>query len=298
MKLGMGLPQYGSAMGSVTDLRRFVVNIEEMGYDTLWAADRLFTPLKIHSYPPGGDDEVWAAYLETLGAFSDPFPVLAAAAAVTTRIRFNIGTLNAPLHQPIHLARTLTTLDVLCDGRLDVGFGLGWMRDEYDALGLPWSSRGNRLDDMLSFLHTWWTTNPVEYESSFISLPPSRVDLRPIQSGGPPIFLGGSSLAALTRVGRRAEGWIGFDTIPEETAQSLWSTARRAAEETGRDPGQLKKLVRVNGVPGESVVQLADRLARTAEQGAHEAIVDFAFTYPTIDARLDAADRLMQMATW
>ncbi|MEW2480092.1 TIGR03619 family F420-dependent LLM class oxidoreductase [Mycobacterium sp. NPDC049093] len=298
MKLGMGLPQYGSAMGSVADLRRFVVNIEEMGYDTLWAADRLFTPLKIHSYPPGGDDEVWAAYLETLGAFGDPFPVLAAAAAVTTGIRFNIGTLNAPLHQPIHLARTLTTLDVLCDGRLDVGFGLGWMRDEYDALGLPWSSRGDRLDDMLSFLHTWWTTNPVEYESSFISLPPSRIDLRPIQSGGPPIFLGGSSLAALTRVGRRAEGWIGFDTIPEEEAQSLWSTARRAAEETGRDPDQLKKLVRVNGVPGESVVQLADRLARTAEQGADEAIVDFAFTYPTIDARLDAAGHLMQMAVW
>lgn len=285
-------------MGSAADLRRFVVDIEEMGYASLWAGDRLFTPLKVHSYPPGGNDDFWAAYLETLGAFGDPFPVIAAAAAVTTRIRFNIGTLNAPLHQPIHLARTLTTLDVLCDGRLDVGFGLGWMRDEYDALGLPWSSRGKRLDDILTFLHAWWTTNPVEYQSSFISLPPSRVDLRPVQSGGPPIFLGGSSPVALDRVGRRAAGWIGFDTLPEETAQSLWSTARRAAEQAGRDPNALKKVVRVNGVQGESLSQLADRLARVAEQGADETVVDFAFTYPTMGERLYAADRLMQMATW
>lgn len=298
MKLGMGLPQYGAAMGSAADLRRFVIRIEEIGYDTLWAGDRLFTPLRIHSYPPGGNDEFWEAYRDTLSAFGDPFPVISAAAAVTSRIRFNIGTLNAPLHQPIHLARTLTTLDVLSDGRLDVGFGLGWMRDEYDALGLAWSSRGQRLDDILSFLHTWWGTNPVEYESPFISLPPSQVDLRPMQPGGPPIFLGGSSPAALARVGRRAQGWIGFDTIPEETVASLWSTALRAAEESGRDPDQLKKLVRVNGVQGESVAQLADRLARTAEQGADEAIVDFAFTYPTIEERLDAAEHLIQMATW
>ncbi|MGV9801365.1 TIGR03619 family F420-dependent LLM class oxidoreductase [Mycobacterium sp. NPDC003449] len=294
----MGLPQYGSAMGSAADLCRFATRIEEMGYDTLCAADRLFSPLKIHSYPPGGNDDFWAAYLETLSAFGDPFPVIAAAAAATTRIRFNIGTLNAPLYQPIHLARTLTTLDVLCDGRLDVGLGLGWMRDEYDALGLAWSSRGQRFDDILSFLHIWWTDNPVEYASPFISVPPTRVDLRPIQPGGPPILLGGSSPTALARVGRRARGWIGFDTLPEDTIRSLWSTARRVADESGRDPDALRKVMRVNGVQGESVARLADRLARLAEQGTDEAIVDFAFTYSTIDERLDAADRLMQMAAW
>ncbi|MGV9803627.1 LLM class flavin-dependent oxidoreductase, partial [Mycobacterium sp. NPDC003449] len=212
MRIGMGLPQYGSAMGSAAELRRFVTRIEEFGYDSLCAGDRLLTPLKIHSYPPGGNDAYWEMYLDTLSAFGDPFSVIAAAAAVTTRIRFNFGTLNAPLHQPIHLARTLTTLDVLSDGRLDAGFGLGWMRDEYDALGLSWSSRGQRLDDILSFLQTWWTTNPVEYQSPFISVPRSRVDLRPIQPGGPRIFLGGSSPAALARVGRRGDGWIGFDT--------------------------------------------------------------------------------------
>jgi hypothetical protein len=81
-------------------------------------------------------------------------------------------------------------------------------------------------------------------------------------------------------------------------AMSLWSTARRAAEESGRDPDAVKKIIRVNGVHGESVAHLADRLARFAEQGADEAVVDFVFTYPTIDERLDAADRLMRMATW
>jgi probable F420-dependent oxidoreductase len=296
MRIGMALPHYGSAFGSAVDLSRFVTQIEQLGYDSLCAADRLFTPLEKHSPYPGGEDAYEKDYLGTMNAFGDPFTVIAAAAAVTQRVRLNFSTLNAPLHQPIHLARTLTTLDVLSDGRLDAGFGLGWMRDEYDALGLSWSSRGRRLDDILSFLQRWWTTNPVEYESPFISLPRSRVDLRPVQSGGPPIYLGGASPAALARIGRCAAGWLGFDGIPDDAAASLWSTARHAAEDAGRDPDMLRKVIRINGEPGEAIRHIADRLAHAAERGADEVIVDFVFTYPTIDQRLDAAHQLIDVA--
>lgn len=297
MKFGMALPQYGPALGSVRDLGRFVTRIEELGYDTLWAAERLVMPLQIHSDVPAGDEDTWSEYLDAIGAFGDPFPLVAAAAAVTDRIRFNFGTLNAPLHQPVRLAQTLTTLDVLSDGRIDAGFGLSWVRDEYDVLGLDWSSRGRRLDDTLDFLHVWWTENPVEYQSPFISLPPSRVDLRPVQAGGPPVYLGGSSQAALARVGRRAQGWMGFDRLPDDVSTSFWSTARHAAEAAGRDPDSLRKIIRVNGEPGESVSHIADRLARQAEQGADEVMVDFVFTYKTIDERLDAAAQLMDLKT-
>ncbi|AWT51192.1 TIGR03619 family F420-dependent LLM class oxidoreductase [Mycolicibacterium smegmatis] len=294
----MALPQYGPALSGATDLRRFVTGIEDLGFDTLWAAERLVMPLKIHSDVPVGDDDTWASYLDAIGAFGDPFPLVAAAAVVTDRIRFNFGTLNAPLHQPIRLAQTLTTLDVLSDGRIDAGFGLSWVRDEYDILGLDWSSRGRHLDDVLDFLRVWWTDNPVEYKGPFVSLPPARVDLRPVQAGGPPIYLGGSSHAALARVGRRAKGWIGFDQLPDEAMASFWETARHAAEEAGRDPDALRKIIRVNGEPGESVSHLADRLSRQVEMGADEVMVDLVFTYKTIDERLDAAEHLMNRKSW
>jgi probable F420-dependent oxidoreductase len=292
----MALPQYGAALTGAPDITRFVTQIEQMGYSSLWAADRLFSPLKIHSPYPAGDEAYETDYLGTLSAFGDPFVVMATAAAVTHTVRLNFSTLNAPLHQPIHLARALTTLDVLSCGRLDVGFGLGWMRDEYDALGLAWSTRGRRLDDTLDFLRTWWTTNPVAYHSEFISLPSSRADLRPVQPGGPPVYLGGSSPAAMVRVGRRAVGWLGFDGLPAELEASLWSTARHEAERSGRDPDELRKIVRINGERGETVGHISDRIGRAVERDADEVIIDFAFTHPTLDERIDSAAQLIGRA--
>lgn len=274
-----------------------MTRIEELGYDTLWAAEHLVMPLQIHSDVPVGDEDTWSEYLDTLDAFGDPFPLVAAAAAVTSRVRFNFGTLNAPVHQTVRLAQTLTTLDVLSDGRIDTGFGLSWVRDEYDVLGLDWSSRGCRLDDTLDFLRVWWTDNPVEYESPFISLPPSRVDLR-ARAGRWATGVSGWVESGRTGAVGRAEGWIGFDQLPEDVSTSFWSTARRAAEEAGRDPDSLRKIIRVNGEPGESLSHIADRLARQVEQGADEVMVDFVFTYKTIDERLDAAEQLMNRKTW
>jgi Luciferase-like monooxygenase len=99
---------------------------------------------------------------------------------------------------PVLLARLLTTLDVLGNGRLDVGVGLGWRKDEHDiARSADWYRRGEMLGDLLAFLHAWWTTTPVSWDSEFFSLPPVHADLRPVQAGGPPIWIGGASEAAM-----------------------------------------------------------------------------------------------------
>jgi len=109
-------------------------------------------------------------------------------------VRLNASTLSTFYYEPPHLARLLTTLDVLSDGRLDVGVGLGWMKDEHDiARSADWHRRGKMLDDLLAFLHEWWTTTPVSWDSQFFSLPPVHADLRPVQAGGPPIWIGGAS---------------------------------------------------------------------------------------------------------
>jgi alkanesulfonate monooxygenase SsuD/methylene tetrahydromethanopterin reductase-like flavin-dependent oxidoreductase (luciferase family) len=140
-------------------------------------------------------------------------------------------------YEPPHLARLLTTLDVLSDGRLGVGVGLGWMNDEHDiARSADWYRRGEMLYDLLAFLPAWGTITPVSWDSEVFSLPPVHADLRPVQAGGPPSWIGGASEAAMRRVGQGGTGWLGFEGLPDEVADHLWSIARRAAHDAGRDP--------------------------------------------------------------
>jgi alkanesulfonate monooxygenase SsuD/methylene tetrahydromethanopterin reductase-like flavin-dependent oxidoreductase (luciferase family) len=190
--------------------------------------------------------------------------------------------------------RLLTTLDVLSDGRLEVGVGLGWMKDEYDIVrGADWHRRGKMLDNVLAFLHAWWTTTPVSWDSEFFSLPPVHADLRPVQAGGPPIWIGGASEAAMRRVGRSGAGWLGFEGLPDEVADHLWSIARRAAQDAGRDPDALKTAMRINLEPGTSVDSLAGKLERFAGSGIDEAFVDAFALFPSLDQMLDFASQVI-----
>ena len=120
---------------------------------------------------------------------------------------------------------------------------------------------GKMLDDVLAFLHAWWTANPVSWDSEFFSMPPVHADLRPVQAGGPPIWIGGASEAAMRRVGRSGTGWLAFEGLPDEIAGNLWSIARRTAEDAGSDPDALKKAMRINLESGMSVDSLAGELS-------------------------------------
>ena len=229
MKLGFVIPLVGPAVSGAPGLTAFCRGLEDLGYDTLWVGDRLVTPVDV--------DSGYLAHGPQMARSLDPVLLLTIAAAATSRMRLNASTLSTFYYEPPHLARLLTTLDVLSDGRLDVGVGLGWMKQEYDiARNADWHRRGRMLDDTLAFLHAWWTTNPVSWDSEFLTMPPVHADLRPVQPGGPPIWIGGSSEAAMRRVGRSGVGWLGFEGLPDEDADRLWSIARQAAQNAGRDP--------------------------------------------------------------
>jgi alkanesulfonate monooxygenase SsuD/methylene tetrahydromethanopterin reductase-like flavin-dependent oxidoreductase (luciferase family) len=224
----------------------------------------------------------------------DPLLLWTIAATATSRVRLNASTLSTFYYEPVHLARLLTTLDVLSDGRLDVGVGLGWMKDEHDiARSADWRRRGQMLDDVLAFLHEWWTTNPVSWDSEFFSLPPVHADLRPVQAGGPPIWIGGASEAAMRRVGRSGTGWLGVEGLQDEVTDHLWSIARRAAQDAGRDPDALKTAMRINLEPGTSVDSLAGKLTRFAGARIDEAFVDTFAAFPSLDQTLDFASELI-----
>ena len=183
MKLGFALPIVGPAISSAAGLSTFCRGLEDLGYDTLWVGDRLVTPVDMHSVYPGKEQP----YPPQMTRYLDPVLLWTVAATATSTVRLNASTLSTFYYDPVHLARLLTTLDVLSDGRLDVGVGIGWMKDEHDiARGADWRRRGQMLDDLLAFLHEWWTSTPVSWDSEFFSLPPVHADLRPVQAGGPP----------------------------------------------------------------------------------------------------------------
>jgi probable F420-dependent oxidoreductase len=289
MKLGFGIPVIGPAVSSAAGLSAFCAGLEDLGYDSLWAADRLVTPVAPQTPYPGKEQPFPPQMTRNL----DPVLLWTVAATATSRVRLNSSTLSTFYYEPPHLARLLTTLDVLSGGRLEVGVGLGWMKDEHDiARSADWHRRGKILDDLLAFLHAWWTTNPVSWDSQFFSIPPTHADLRPVQAGGPPIWIGGASEAAMRRVGRSAVGWLAFEGLPDDVVASWWSIARRAAEDAGRDPDALKTAMRINLEPNTSVDSLADKLKRLAESGTDEAFVDAFAVFPSLDQTLEFASQL------
>ncbi|KAA0109810.1 TIGR03619 family F420-dependent LLM class oxidoreductase [Mycolicibacterium sp. P1-5] len=288
MRLGFVIPIVGPAIGSAVGLSTFCRGLEDLGYDTLWVGDRLVTPVNMQSTYPGAEQP----YPPQMTRYLDPVLLWTVAAAATSRVRLNASTLSTFYYEPTHLARQLTTLDVLSDGRLDVGVGVGWMRDEHDiARGADWRRRGRMLDDVLAFLQEWWTTTPVSWDSEFFSLPAVHADLRPVQAGGPPIWIGGASEAAMRRVGRFGVGWLGVEGM--QSYDHMWSVARRAAQDAGRDPEALETAMRINLEPGMSVESVVDKIERLAKDGADEAIVDAFALFPTLDQMLDFASQIV-----
>jgi alkanesulfonate monooxygenase SsuD/methylene tetrahydromethanopterin reductase-like flavin-dependent oxidoreductase (luciferase family) len=169
------------------------------------------------------------------------------------------------------------------------------MKDEHDiARGADWRRRGRMLDDVLAFLQEWWTTTPVSWESEFFSLPAVHADLRPVQAGGPPIWIGGASEAAMRRVGRIGTGWLGVEGLQD--SDRLWSIARGAAQDAGRDPDALQTATRLNLEPGTSVDSVVDTIERFSEAGVDEAIVDAFALFPSLEQLLDFASQVI--TTW
>ncbi|MGH4006827.1 MAG: TIGR03619 family F420-dependent LLM class oxidoreductase [Pseudonocardiaceae bacterium] len=287
MRLGLTLPQFGSHSGA-DQITSFARTSEQLGYGSLWVADRVLAPVVPSDlYPAGGTPQ--RPYPPEFRSALDPVVVLAAAAAVTTTVRLASSTLNAPWHNALLLARSLTSLDRLCGGRLDVGLGLGWLRDEYTATGTPWHHRGSRLEEILDVFHELWTHNPAEYHGRHFELPLAHVDLRPVQPGGPPVLLGGWSPAALTRIGRRAAGWLPVHGMPADVTAQLWQTCRHAAEKAGRNPDLLRRELRISLDPGQDARYAADAVAQARDSGVDGAFLELQYVTSSVDESLSVA---------
>ena len=143
------------------------------------------------------------------------------------------------------LARRLTTLDVLSGGRLRLGLGQGWSKDEFDAMGASMKRRGPRADEFISVLKAIWTTDPVEFNGEFYQVPKSIILPKPVQKPHPPIYLAAFSPSGLKRAATMANGWLPAG-VPPAGLEQMIAGLKGMAQEAGRDPAELEVVVRAN----------------------------------------------------
>jgi probable F420-dependent oxidoreductase len=160
-------------------------------------------------------------------------------AAVTTRLRVATGILILPQRNPVTLAKELATLDVLSKGRVDLGIGVGWLEEEFDALGVPFEDRGKRTDEYVTALRALWTDDPATFKGEFVAFERCHSNPKPVQPGGIPIVVGGHSQAAARRAGRLANGFFP-GRYRDEELRPLLETMRASATEAGRDPAAIE----------------------------------------------------------
>jgi probable F420-dependent oxidoreductase len=300
MRIGLALPTFGSDANveGVLSVSRFA---EELGYDSLWTGDRVLAPTSPSMPYPAGDGVMPRVYENHL----DPLVSLTLAAAHTDRVRLGTSTLNGLWQPPLMLARSLTTLDILSGGRLDVGLGLGWMPEEYAAVGVPWEGRGARLDETLDVLEEYWTRDVFAHQGPLFTIPKTVVGLKPHQRPAPPVLLAAFTPAGLRRVARRAAGWLPV-AMPLPYLTGMWTTILKEAEDAGRDPSTLRMALRVNPeltvekaepeqVPGTGTLeQYIDYARAAAEAGVHELFMDFGQSPLTLEERTDMAGRFIE----
>ncbi len=206
--------------------------IEDAGYDEI----DLFEHVTV-GQPIPGRVETRQAAPELL----EPLVTLGALAAVTRRIGLGTGVLVLPQRQPALVAKQVATLDVLSGGRVRLGVGVGWQQSEYESLGVPFAERGRRLDEAIALMRRYWTEPSVTFHGQYFDAEAMGMDPKPVQPGGPPIWLGGDSEAALRRVGRLGDGWLAMADSDEAvaTAPEKLAILRAAAETAGRDPDRI-----------------------------------------------------------
>jgi probable F420-dependent oxidoreductase len=210
---------------------------EENGFESLWTVEHTVIPSGYESeYPynpsgrmPGGDAV----------AITDPLISMTWAAAVTTRIRVASGILILPQRNPLILAKELATLDVLSGGRVELGVGVGWLREEFEALDVPFERRGARTDEYVAAMRALWADGPTTFDGEFTSFTSCNSYPKPVQRGGIPIVVGGHTDVAARRAGRLGDGFFPGRSLPDEL-DPLLATMRASATDAGRDPAAIE----------------------------------------------------------
>ena len=202
MKYGIHLPHAGE-QATPALIRRHAERAEDLGIEDVWVSEHIIVPRDKFPRSP---------------LFFDPVLSLTWAAAVTKRIKLGTSVLVLPMRHPLPLAKELATLHNFSEGRLILGAGSGWLKEEFSALGVPFEERGRRLDEGVAMMRAVWSQDPVTFESRYITAEVKEMTMTPMPISRIPLWFGGSSEPALRRTIRIGDGWHGSELSPDKAA--------------------------------------------------------------------------------
>jgi len=271
MDIGCHLPNQGP-VATREALVAFAREAERHAMASLWVSDHVVFPRAATGNYPGGrfPHPPDKPYLE-------PVAVLAAAAVCTTRARLGASVFILGHRHPVVMAKMLTTIDALSEGRLICGVGVGWWREELEILGVPFHARGRQADEILRAFKALWTADDPHFEGEFFRFGDLGFAPKPVQKPHPPIWVGGDSPGAFRRVVTLGDGWHATSKTPAELHEAL-ARLRAAADAAQRPWASLTLSVRValkDELLRAGVQALVDRLGEYKRLGLAHVMLDF-----------------------
>jgi probable F420-dependent oxidoreductase len=265
-------------------VRAVASNAERLGFASIWAPEHVVLLDQYASKYPYSAGE-FPMPIET--PFGDPFTTLAFVAACTSTIKLGTGICLVPEHNPLVLAKTVATADRLSGGRFILGTGIGWLEEEFKAIGVSWERRAERTREYVEAMRKLWTEDPSSYSGEFVKFNQARSFPKPAQGKGVPVWFGGESGPALRRVAEYGDGWLGFNLSPEQAAAKI-----RRIEELLRANGRKRSDVYLAVSPYTNPIK-PDDLKRYRDAGAEEVEL-VVFDIPATEREM--VKRLEQMA--
>jgi probable F420-dependent oxidoreductase len=246
-------------------LRSLAVNAERLGISTLWVPEHVVLLDKYASRYPYSDDGQLPA--PTNAPIFDPFISLATMAAVTSSIRLATGICLVPEHNPLVLAKVVATVDFLSSGRALLGVGIGWLEEEFQAIGVPWERRAQRTREYIDAMRKLWGEEVSSYHGEFVKFDGVRSNPKPFNGRKVPVFFGGESGPALRRVAEYGDGWCGFNLTPDEAAAKIGRI-----EDLLKSQGRKRSDVELAVSPYTKSIK-PDDLKRYRDAGADEVVL-------------------------
>jgi probable F420-dependent oxidoreductase len=304
MEFGCVFPNRG-LMATPANLGRVAEKAEALGYDTVWFSDHIVIPTEVKSFYPY--DPSGKMPFNPSEPYWEPLTVIGYVAGRTSRLRLGTSVLILPYRNPIVTAKMLATLDVLSNGRVTLGAGVGWMEEEFKAIGLDtYARRGAYSDECIRIFRELWTKDNPSFQGEFHQFSNIRCEPRPVQPGGLPIWIGGHTPQAIRRVARLGDGWQPLvqrppaDLPPAEMQEKI-AQLRAFAQQAGRDPQRITLAMgsSIQFIDGAATgprslftgtpAQIVDTLRRYQELG----IQNFRCDFPSlsIDGLLQAMER-------
>ena len=261
VRFGVMPPAHGRFLSTPDDIGGYARAAEDAGFESIWVFEHAVIPADYSSrypYNPEGrigieDDDL-----------PDPFGLLAFLAGVTQTLLLGTGVLILPQRSPVVCAKEAATVDALSGGRLQLGIGVGWLREEAEAVGTTFEDRGARTDEAIEAMRVLWRDPEPTFHGTYTSFDRAKCNPKPVQPGGVPIHVGGHSAAAARRAGRVGDGWYPIG-LRDDAFETRRDEMRAAASDAGRDPDAIE--ITYGGTRNPDVVK------RYAERGVSRWVV-------------------------